>query len=66
MGECIAFIQEVESDDSPLVPEGTYQMAYVNHSTYLFMGRQPKVAIFFRIIDLGDYFGGERPVNPTG
>ncbi len=57
MGECIPFPSEVNTDDAPLIPEGIYQLAYVYHSTFLFMGRQPKVAIFFRIVDPGDYFG---------
>ena len=61
MGECIALTHNIESDDSPLIPEGTYQMTYASHSTFMFMGRQPKVAIFFRIVDPGDYFGFEIP-----
>ena len=56
MGECLAFPANIKGDDSPLMPEGNYQMTYVSHSTYMFMGRQPKVAIYFRIVEPGDYF----------
>ena len=57
MGECIPFPSEVKTDDAPLIPEGIYQLAYINHSTFLFKGRQPKVAVFFRIVDIGENFG---------
>lgn len=56
MGECLAFPDSVTTDDSPLIPEGDYQMTYARHSTYLFMGRQPKVAVYFRIVEPGDYY----------
>ncbi len=52
MGECLAFPSN-EGDDSPLIPEGKYEMSYVGHSTWLFMGRQPKVVISFSIVDPG-------------
>ena len=57
MGECLAFPANIEGDDSPLIPEGVYELGYVDHSTWMFMGRQPKVVIWFSVIDLGDYFG---------
>ena len=57
MGECLAFPAIFEGDDSPLIPEGIYELGYVDYSTWVFMGRQPKVIIRFRVIDPGDYFG---------
>ena len=56
VGECIAFPKVIGGDDSPLIPEGIYEMAYQYHVTWKFMGRQPKVVIYFCIIELGDYF----------
>jgi hypothetical protein len=57
MGECVAFPTEIGGDDSPLIPEGKYEMAYASHHTWIFMGRQPKVVIRFCVIDPGEYFG---------
>ena len=61
MGECLAFPKIDGGDDSPLIPEGKYEMAYVDHSTWTFFGRQPKVVIRFNVIDPGDYFGAIIP-----
>lgn len=57
MGECIQFPKVIEGDDSPLIPEGVYEMAYLFHKTWMFMGRQPKVVMYFSITEPGDYFG---------
>ncbi len=57
MGECVEFLNIVRSDDSPLIPEGAYEMGYLYHKTWMFMGRQPKVVMYFSIIEPGDYFG---------
>jgi hypothetical protein len=56
MGECITFPKLTEGDDSPLIPEGEYEMAYLYHTTWMFMGRQPKVVVYFAIIESGDHF----------
>ena len=56
MGECIAFPKVIGGDDSPLILEGVYEMAYQYHVTWKFMGCQPKVVIYFSIIEFGDYF----------
>jgi hypothetical protein len=59
MGECLEFpkLSDAGSDDSPLIPEGVYEMGYLYHETWSFMGRQPKVVIHFKIAEPGDYFG---------
>lgn len=56
MGECIVFPKVTWGDDSPLIPEGAYEMSYLYHVTWMFMGRQPKVVIYFHITEFGDYF----------
>jgi hypothetical protein len=56
MGECITFPKVARGDDSPLIPEGVYEMAYLYHVTWMFMGRQPKVVMYFSITEPGDYF----------
>ncbi len=61
MGECVALPLGIGGDDSPLIPEGKYEMAYVTYRTWLFMGRQAKVVIQFSVIDPGDYFGAIIP-----
>ncbi len=57
----------IADDDLVLVPEGQYELSYKHHATWLYMGRFPKVAITFRIMDLGDHY--EKPVlayyNPS-
>lgn len=49
-----------ESDFIPLVPPGEYQLVYVHYETFQFC-RTAKVAVWFRIIDMGPYFGKELP-----
>ena len=56
MGECLVFRSLNGGDDSPLIPEGKYEMSYVSHTTWRFMGKQPKVVIYFSIVDPG-YIG---------
>lgn len=41
----------------PLLPEGEYEVCYVYHETWNYMGRNPKVAFWFRVINIGEYFG---------
>jgi len=40
----------------PLVPDGAYQLAYIDHRTMLFR-KAAKVVIRFRVVDQGPYFG---------
>ena len=47
----------VQMDDLPLVPPGTYRLAFVSYRTALVYGRAHKVALRFQIIDQGDYYG---------
>jgi hypothetical protein len=58
MGKCIEFPKLTESggDDSPLISEGKYELTYLYHTTWLFMGRQPKVVVYFAIMEPGEYF----------
>ena len=62
MGECLAFPKMDGSDDSPLIPEGIYEMVYLYHTTWMFMGRQPKVVVYFAIMEPGEYFQVVLPV----
>ena len=39
-----------------LVPPGEYTLTYVRHQKFLYMGRQPKCLVVFRIMDFGQYF----------
>ena len=57
MGECLPFPTDIGGDDSPLIPEGKYELAFVDYSTWIFLGKQPKAVIRFRIVDPGEYFG---------
>ena len=56
MGECISFPKMEAGEDSPLIPEGSYEMSYLYHTTWRFMGRQPKVVAYFVIMEPGEYF----------
>ena len=56
MGECVSFPKVEASEDSPLIPEGIYEMSYLYHTTWVFMGRQPKVVVYFAITEPGDHF----------
>jgi hypothetical protein len=47
----------VQMDDVPLVPPGTYRLAFVSYRTALVYGRAHKVALRFQIIDQGDSYG---------
>lgn len=40
----------------PLVPEGIYTLGYFGHYTYRYLGKIPKLALVFAIMDPGDYF----------
>lgn len=44
---------------SPLVAPGDYQMAYIGRYTAYLHGSHPKLALKFRIVDMGDYFEAE-------
>jgi hypothetical protein len=56
MGECIAFPKVEAGEDSPLISDGSYEMGYLYHTTWMFMGRQPKVVVYFAITEPGEYF----------
>ena len=39
-----------------LVPPGEYTLTYVRHQKFLYMGRQPKCLVVFKVMDFGAYF----------
>lgn len=39
-----------------LVPPDEYTLTYVRHQKFLYMGRQPKCLVVFRIMDYGPHF----------
>jgi len=41
---------------SPLVKPGEYQMAYIGRFTAYMHGHSPKLALRFRIVDIGEFF----------
>ena len=50
----------MDEDFIPLVPAGKYKLVYERYETFQFC-RAPKVAVWFRIIDLGPHFGKTVP-----
>lgn len=42
----------------PLIPPGTYRLAYIEHYTMVFC-KAPKVVLRFRVVDMGSCFGVE-------
>lgn len=48
---------KVELNDRPLIPEGTYEAAYLHHETARSFGRAPKVYVWFRITRVGSTHG---------
>lgn len=42
----------------PLIPPGTYKLAYIEHYTMMFC-KAPKVVLRFRVVDMGGCFGVE-------
>lgn len=42
-----------------LVPAGIYTLAFLGWTSLMYLNRQPKLALHFRIIDYGPYFGTE-------
>lgn len=46
-----------ESEFIPLIPEGVYTFAYVQHETYLYFGRAAKATFWFRVTDYSEHFG---------
>ncbi len=61
------FPDQLPDDDLVLVPDGEYQLSYRFHTTWLYMGRIPKVVVVFRIADYGEHF--DKPIlryyNPS-
>ena len=47
-------------DIQPLIPEGKYRLAFVRYETGLYF-TYPKLAMRFKIVDHGEYFGLELP-----
>ena len=50
---------EIADDGYVLVPEGRYTLSLIGWFTGKFFARQPKVALIFKIVDQGEYFGAE-------
>lgn len=44
------------SDYGPLIPEGTYEVAFSHHETALMFGKSPKLTLWFRVVTLGPHF----------
>jgi hypothetical protein len=44
---------------SPLVPDGRYDLGFIEFSTRLMNGRNPKLHLRFGITEIGDHFGVE-------
>lgn len=40
-----------------LIPPGEYQLSLQHWQTYKFMGRSPKLAMYFTVVDPGEHFG---------
>lgn len=43
--------------ESPLIPDGEYEVILESFCTWNFMGRQPKIMLEFRIVSPGEFFG---------
>ena len=49
---------ELPNDKPILVPDSVYTVSFVNHITWLYMGRFPKIVVTFAIQDIGDFYLG--------
>ena len=48
---------EKPHDDKPiLIPDGQYTLAYLEHKTWLFKGKHPKLTVTFAIQDFGEFY----------
>src|ERR1700753_1755355 len=52
-------LDDFEIADSPLslVPPGTYSVCYVGHWTGVMFQKQPKLALNFKVVSVGEHFG---------
>jgi hypothetical protein len=48
---------EIWGEELPLIPEKIYDLGYLDYSTSLMMGKNPKLVIRFQIVEQGDSFG---------
>ncbi len=61
-------VADVESGDGgdrvdPLVPDGAYDVVFVEHWTGLGFGKQPLVMMRFRIVTLGEHGRANRSTS---
>ncbi len=45
------------TDDLVLIDEGDYEFIYDHHETYLYLGKSPKLAVWFKIISKSKFNG---------
>lgn len=43
-------------ETKPLIPAGNYFLRFQGHETWLVFGREPKLALYFGVMDYGEYF----------
>lgn len=48
---------EIWGEELPQIPEKVYDLGYVGFSTWMMMGKSPKLVIRFKIVELGEHFG---------
>ena len=56
-GSSSIFSGQIWGEELPLIPEKTYDLGFVSYSTYMMLGKSPKLIINFKIMEFGDYFG---------
>ncbi len=49
------YSSELPNDKPILVPDGVYTASYVEHQTWYYFGRYPKLIVTFLIQDFGDF-----------
>ena len=54
-------IAQLDGDRPVLVPPGVYDVAFDGYSTFMMLGRAPKVHLRFRIMTMGEHF--EKPIS---
>ena len=50
---------QIWGGELPLVPDGKYDLGFLDYFTALKYGRSPKLVVRFKIIEMGDYFDVE-------
>ncbi len=55
IAEVHTIYNDLPSDKPILVPDGQYSVSYVQHATWLFKGRHPKIVLTFAIQDFGEH-----------